>query len=103
MTPNTSGVWEWFDSKGTRRLMEVHDCETNFNYPQHLRVKFNNGFYNVREQPLSIPFDKAEWPDNWGCRVGDLGAVHPAELYLYPTFGDQLQFSFSSSGQDVTC
>lgn len=104
MTPNEQGIWEWYDKKGVRRLLEVHNVETNFNYPQHLRVRFNNKYFNVRDQPLNITDTQAEWPDNWGARIGDLGSVPNQDLYLCDNCDDQLQLPLTTpSGHDTTC
>lgn len=76
--------------------MEVHDVETNVNYPQHLRVLFNGKYHNVKNQPLNVNDSRVEWPpDGWGARIADLNSIPKEDLYLYPKTDDnQLEFKF---------
>lgn len=90
MKPTTEGVYEWFDDKGTKRLVEVIDASMGDDEKPYLRVYFDGGYYNVHDQhdPEHPEYDwatKAEWPDRWGKRIGDNYCVPDTDLYLTPS------------------
>ena len=89
MKPDQSGIWEWFEEDGTKRLVDVVDVCKGF-CPQYLRVFWWGGYYNVNdehdaEHPEYDEATKAEWPDRWGKRVADNNALPQEQLYLMPT------------------
>lgn len=83
MKPNCAGVWEWFDEKGIKRLVEVVDCGTSEH--QYLNVYWWGGYYTINDDADEIYKMEAEWPDRWGNRVGDNHSIPEDQLYLFPT------------------
>ena len=92
--PDKTGVWEWFEEDGTKRL--VHVCDVGIPIGQQwLRVYWWGGYYNVNdehdpEHPEHDEYTKAEWPDRWGKYVGLPESVTSDQLYQAPT-ADQLE------------
>ena len=85
MKPDKPGIWEWFDSDGTKRLVEVFDIFDHCpECKPYLRVYWWGGYYNVNDVGDG-PFDKAEWPDRWGNYVGENESIPNEQLYLMPT------------------
>ena len=88
MKPDKSGIWEWYDTNGIKRLVSVFNIEHDPSRPQYLRVYFWGGYYNVNDEPEEVPGDpfcKAEWPDRWGNYIGPEGCVKEEDLYGMPT------------------
>lgn len=89
--PCKSGIWEWFDKNGTKRLVSVYNVmEKCPNAEPYWRVYWWGGYYNVNDEhdPESSQYDyltKSEWPDRWGNFVGEIGSVKDEDLYLMPT------------------
>jgi hypothetical protein len=90
MRPNKSGVWEWFEEDGTKRLVEVINVNPEDLGAPYLRVAFWGGYYNVNDEPDPDhpEYDwatKAEWPDRWGNYVGPNHSLPESEIYYIPT------------------
>ena len=93
MKPDRAGIWEWFEEDGTKRLVEVFDVasklrEVTGHAEPHIRVYWWGGYYNVNDECVGTweeEFNKAEWPDRWGNRVGDNNSLPEDQLYLMPT------------------
>lgn len=88
MKPTSSGIYEWFDHTGKKRLVEVVDVSRGM-LPPYLRVYFNGSYYNVHDEhdPECPQFDhltKAEWADKWGSRIANNFELPDAQLYLAP-------------------
>ena len=89
MKPNQSGIYEWFEEDGTKRLVEVVDVCKGF-CPQYLRVFWCGGYYNINderdaEHPEYDEMMKAEWHlGRWGNRVADNHGLPEDMLYLMP-------------------
>lgn len=93
MKPNSQGIWQWFDKDGIARLVEVYNVG-NDKRP-HFRVFFWGGYYNINDEHLSLVDTqgkdcgkftfKAEWPDRWGDRVGDIQNSPNEMIYLKPS------------------
>ncbi len=63
MKPNCPGIYEWYDDRGKKRLVEVVDTEIYPGFPPHLRVYWWGGYYNVNDDPqtkFGDPFGKSE-------------------------------------------
>lgn len=85
MKPNEPGIWEWFDNRGIKRLVEVVDVSCQVE-DQWLRVYWWGGYYNIENEPMECGVVlKAEWPDRWGNRVGYNGSLSEDQLYRRPT------------------
>lgn len=94
--PDKPGVWEWFDSKGIKKLVEVVDVGHD---KPHLRVYFWGGYYNVNDEAVGTweeNYSKMEWPDRWGTRVADNNALPNDQLYLMPTKEDYTKITMSN-------
>jgi hypothetical protein len=79
--PDRSGVWEWFNASGEKKLVSVVNCEPDPAHKPYLRVYFWGGYYNVCDSE----YNSCEWPGPWGdwvCEHGDEGG---RELYFMPT------------------
>ena len=97
MKPNQSGIYEWFEEDGTKRLVEVVDVCKGF-CPQYLRVYWWGGYYNVNDEWIGTEDEeigKSEWPDRWGNRVADNHGLPEDILYLMPT-EEQLRTVYSN-------
>jgi hypothetical protein len=86
MKPTTEGIYEWYDDDNRIRLVSVVDCnpKDGLSDKPWLRVYFAGGYYNVNDECMGTEdeeFSKAEWPDRWGQRFGDLHSVHSDFLY----------------------
>lgn len=95
MKPNCTGIYEWHDSNGKKRLVVVVDVRASPNCLPYLRVYWWGGYYNVNDDPqegLGSPFGKAEWPDSWGNRVADISDIADDQLYLFPDEEDLEKF-----------
>lgn len=74
MKPDKEGMWEWFSESGEKQVVPVLNVSKELG-EVYLRVYFRGGYYNVHDEGIGEPdesFCKAEWPDRWGKRVGDL-------------------------------
>ena len=88
MKPDKPGIWEWFNLKGERKLVEVFNCNSKLDPYLILRVFWNGGYYNVHDESVGTiyeQYEKAEWPDNWGKRIGDNHSLPVSDLYLHPS------------------
>ena len=86
MKPTSPGIWEWYDEKGIKRLVEVVVVGAGHPFA-YLRVYFWGGYYNVNDEPEDPGYEwagKAEWPDRWGNRVADNMGLPEEQLYLIP-------------------
>lgn len=76
MTPNKSGIWEWTDKKGIKRLVEVVEPLKGY-----FRAYWWGGYYNV----IDSDYGKAEWVGGtWGNWVGYNDFTIDTELYDKP-------------------
>lgn len=91
MKPNKSGVWEWIDDNGIKRLMAVYNVLANCpNAKPYWRVYFWGGYYNINDEtdpcdPNGNNCNKQEWSDRWGNFVGEHGSIPEEKLYSMPT------------------
>jgi hypothetical protein len=89
MKPDKEGIWEWFDTDGTKRLVHVCNVIPSRKEP-YLRVYWWGGYYNINDEinpcdPGGNNCAKQEWADRWGKYIGPAGSVKEEELYQMPT------------------
>jgi hypothetical protein len=99
MKPNIPGIWEWFDNKGIKKLVEVVNIRPDKNQPPYLRVYWWGGYYNVNDEEIGTiveKYCKSEWPDRWGNRIADNNALPNDQLYLMPTKEEYVKITMSN-------
>lgn len=96
MKPDRPGIWEWTNSDGIKRLVEVVNPYEDIGEVQ-LEVYWWGGYYliedsieKVYDMDGNIVDDKykrdAEWVNGtWGNRIGDNHSLPEDQLYLGPT------------------
>ena len=96
MLPNKSGIWEWIDADGTKRL--VHVWNVYEKYPKnepYFRVCWGGGYYDIVDsietlydcnlKPIGTREKKSEWTGGtWGNYVGQLEDFNADEIYSFP-------------------
>lgn len=76
MTPNRSGIWEWTDRRGIKRLVEVVEPLGGY-----LRVYWWGGYYNI----IDSAYGKAEWCGGvWGNRIDYFPDDSDGKIYDKP-------------------
>ncbi len=84
-TPNSVGLWEWFDVNGDKHI--VHVCKP-YKYEEFYSVYYNGGYYSVEDRTdTSYGSDKvpnpAQWPDSWGVRIGNKNEINEDNILYY--------------------
>lgn len=84
MKPDRTGIWEWFELDGTRRLVYVWNVfEKHPNLEPYFRVCCHGSYYNVHDIPEDGIHGKAEWiHGTWGNYMGQYEDFDESQLYL---------------------
>ena len=94
--PNKTGIWEWFDLDGNRRLVFVWNIFDKYpkNEP-YFRVCWRGSYYDVSPEPEDNEmtrllgktsqerFDESGWSrGTWGNYLGQYEDFNETELYI---------------------
>jgi hypothetical protein len=96
MIPNKTGIWEWFNLDGVRRLVYVWNVFEKYpNQEPWFRVCWKGGYYDIKPQEEDAEttrligqtaqerFEEAGWSGGkWGKYMGQYSDFKEEELYL---------------------